>query len=581
MLLFPHLVNPVADRPRILVLDGPGLDAPPLHACLSGCDVVRASDFSDLIAHLRTDQFVAVLADPVRPGLREQVGRLAQSEMILDALGTGVVLIDDMRRIIWANSTFRAWCDGSTAGRDLFEALGNPHRSPSDLDPFDAALLPIPTPVRLQTDRNTFLELHLTPLPYGPDRPAAFVARFRDVTAEVERQQKLDALHQAGYALATLGEDQLAVMTVEQRVEWIKQNLRRTFHDLLHYDVIEVRLLDRQTGRLDPLLSDGMTEAAAGRELYAKTEGNGVTGFVAATGKSYLCPDTLNDPHFLPGAIGTKSSMTVPLLILGKVIGTFNVESPLPNAFDADDLQFTELFAREVARALRALELLSAQKYSAASQSVEAISGEIALPVDDILAATTELMSRYIGHDSEMCAGLLRIIDAARQIRQRIRKVGEDLGPAPTCAVAAGPPDPRLKGKRVLVMDADETVRRAAHELLDRHGMAVDTTGTAKQALVMASVTPYDAVLFEIKPPDMRGLETFRRLKEALPNSRLILMKGFDYDADHSYLDMRAEGLKHALFKPFNVNQLIDALGKPDAPPKIVPPPPAEIIQAS
>ena len=62
----------------------------------------------------------------------------------------------------------------------------------------------------------------------------------------------------------------------------------------------------------------------------------------------------------------------MPLIYLDQVIGTFNVESPSPNAFGEEDLQFTEIFSRELAAAIHTLELLVAEKRSTASQSVEA-----------------------------------------------------------------------------------------------------------------------------------------------------------------------------------------------------------------
>src|SRR5260370_18502293 len=110
-----------------------------------------------------------------------------------------------------------------------------------------------------------------------------------------------------------------------------------------------------------------MTAGAAGRVLYGKAEGNGITGYVAATGKSYLCPDTANDPLYLEGAEGARSSLTVPLTIQDHVIGTFNVESPKLNAFGEDDLKFAEVFSREVAIALHTLQLLTAEKRTAAA----------------------------------------------------------------------------------------------------------------------------------------------------------------------------------------------------------------------
>ena len=131
---------------------------------------------------------------------------------------------------------------------------------------------------------------------------------------------------------------------------------------MLEYDIIEVRLLDRKTHELTPLLEDGMTQEAANRVLHAHPIGNGVTGFVAATGESYLCGDTSADPIYLEGASDARSSMTVPLKYQDEVIGTLNVESPRNDAFGADDLQFTELFSKEIAAALHTLDLLNAQE---------------------------------------------------------------------------------------------------------------------------------------------------------------------------------------------------------------------------
>src|SRR5437660_9447402 len=281
-------------------------------------------------------------------------------------------------------------------------------------------------------------------------------------------------------------------MSIEERVEMLKYNIRKFTHDLLHYDVVEIRLLDRQTGRLEPLLEEGMTPEAAQRVLYAEAKGNGVTGFVAATGKSYLCPDTTTDPLYILGAADARSSLTVPLVVQDQVIGTFNVESPQPNAFGEQDLQFAEIFGRELASALHTLELLWAEKRSTASQSIEAISREVALPVDDILTAATAVLDRYIGHEPEMADKLRQILAGARAIKLSIQKVGEDLAPPKASVSTGAEPSPRLKGLRVLVADNDDRVRRSAHGILGRFGCVVETAGDGQEALTMARLGTYD-----------------------------------------------------------------------------------------
>src|SRR4029077_2499998 len=274
---------------------------------------------------------------------------------------------------------------------------------------------------------HQYLDLRVTPVRDSAGTVQQFIALCRDVTAEVQRQQKLDALHQAGRELAALNAQELTDMEVEERVELLKVNIRKLTHDLLHYDVIEIRLLDRQTGRLIPLLAEGMTPEAAKRELFAREQGNGVTGYVAATGKSYLCTDTATDPHYIQGSEGAHSSLTIALTWGDKVIGTFNVESPQLNAFGPEDLQFTEIFCRELSLSLNTLELLVEEKRATTNQSIEAINREVALPVDEILTAATGILDRWIGVDPEMLDKLMKMLSGARSIKESIQKVGEDM----------------------------------------------------------------------------------------------------------------------------------------------------------
>jgi CheY-like chemotaxis protein len=242
------------------------------------------------------------------------------------------------------------------------------------------------------------------------------------------------------------------------------------------------------------------------------------------------------------------------------VIGTFNVESPQPNAFGEKDLQFAEIFSREIAAALHTLELLSAEKFSAASQSIEAINREVALPVDDILAAATAVLDRYIGHDPAMADKLRKILSAARSIKQCIQKVGEDLVPAQAPARSGEPAHPRLKGLRVLVADNDERVRRTAHGILGRWGCVVETARDGHEALTMARLSAYDAILADIRLPDLPGYEAYRRLRAAQPQARVILMTSYGYDTTHSLVRARQDGLTHVLYKPFRIDQFRDAL---------------------
>jgi CheY-like chemotaxis protein len=563
------------------VFTGPG-QQPGLFpdGCLPNGDVVRAGSVAEGLALLRTEQFDGVYANPQDPAIWERAGSLLQADYILDVLGDGVALVHPDLRITWANTAFEKWCGGHVKGRTFYEALGSPNILGPDYCPFHTALAGRPVTTRLHCRDNLYLELSLTPVCDTTGKVSQLISLTRDVTALVQQQQKLDALHKAGRELAALSAEQLAEMSAEERVELLKHNIRRFTHDLLHYDVVEIRLLNRETKQLEPLLEEGMTEEAARRTLYAKAEGNGVTGYVAATGKSYLCRDTTTDPLYLVGAHGARSSVTVPLIVGDQVIGTFNVESPQVQGFTEQDLQFCEIFSRELASALHTLELLSAEKRETATRSVEAISREVALPVDDILAAATAVLDRWIGIEPEMADKLKQILASARAVKQCIHKVGEDLAPrAPSSASIRV--HPKLHGLRVLVADNDERVRRSAHSILGgKFGCIVETARDGREALTMARQGSYDAILTDIRLPDMTGHEVYCQLRASQPQARVLLMTAFGYDPSHSIVKCRQEGLRHVLYKPFRVDQLLDALESTETPAAPVAPISGAAVQA-
>lgn len=570
-------------RPRLLLI-GPQPDG--LNGTVAGADLEPASADPDEVARrLRDGHFAGVLASPdVAAGLLD---RFRRDELIIGHIDKGLAVLDPAGTVVWANAAFRgcSCSDTEPVGRPLLEALGGARVADAsgDPDPLGPARAGRPTSFRLHCPHNPdqpYLEVDVRPVPGPGGGVSRLVVVARNVTPEVVQQQKLDALHAAGQELAGLDADQLADMNVPSRVELLKLNLRRFVHDLLRYDTIEVRLLDRRTGELKPLLADGMTPEAAGRALYAAPTGNGVTGYVASTGRSYLCPDTAADPLYIRGAEGARSSMTVPLVHHDEVIGTLNVESPRANGFGPDDLQFTELFSKEVAAALHTLDLLAAQQECTASLSIEAVNKEIALPLDEVLASASLLIGKAFA-DPETTAHLRRILDNARLVKASVGRVGRELTPppadglrpaagpksgiVPVLVTAAGQPagpadETPLAGRRVLVVDSDERVRRQAHLLLTRLGAVAETAGSATAGLAMAADNRYDALFLDVKPPDMGGYECYKRFRAAGRGAVLALTTGFGYDVAHSIVKARQDGLRYVLFKPFRQEQVVNAV---------------------
>lgn len=560
----------MADRPRILAFTGADVDPERLTPYLSSdTNIAPARSLQEGLSLLQSEAFDGMFANLADGIVHQRVLSLLQTGAVLEVMEDGVAILDRELNIVWANASFEKWVGEAPRGRGFLDALGGNGVLPTDANPFPAALAGKVAQTRLQKKDGRYLETRVTPLVDRAGNVVQLIALSHDITRRITQQQILDSLHQAANDLASIDVRQLGDMGVEDRIELLKFNIRKLTHDLLHYDVIEIRLLDQETGRLEPLMAEGMTPEAESRVLYASAEGNGVTGYVAATGDSYICRDVANDPRYLPGAAGARSSLTVAIQWDSRVIGTFNVESPKLDGFTEQDVQFAEIFSREVAAALHTLDLLLVEERTTATQSIEAISREVALPVDEILNAAVTILDRWIGHEPEMEEKLRIILDRARSIRRSIQKVGEDIAPAAkplSCVVAESPS--KLKSRRILVVDNDERVRRSAHSLLGRLGAIVETARDGKEAVTMARLSTYDAMLADIRLPDMSGYDVFRQLRQAQPNARVVLMTGFGYDPSHALVKARQEGLKHVLYKPFRVEQMLAALDSdPPSPP--------------
>ncbi|WP_422926228.1 response regulator [Singulisphaera sp. PoT] len=552
----------LADKPRLLVIERDGQPAFLTRTHLGeDYEIVTVRSVGRALAMLREKTFEGVYVDTGQLAAVHRAGVLIQADEVLEAISDGVAVVDPDLAVTWANPEFLALADPSvtTVGSKFYRALGNPEVIGSETCPFTNAVASrLPSSTVLRIGANRYLRVTVTPVFEHGGNLSQLIALTRDITDETQQQLKVNAIHKAGDELADLTPEELSEMGVEERTDLLKYNITRHMKDLLGLDFIEIRLLDRPTGRLIPLLTEGMTFVAANRELYARKENNGVTGYVAATGQSYLCRDTAQDPLYLEGAAGARSSLTVPLTYHGTVIGTLNVENAHAYAFDERDRQFLEIYARNVASALNTLELLQAEKFSAATASVEAISRELALPLDDILSDATTVLDRYAGHDDDIIARLRHLLIRAREIRSLIQKVGSTIAPEPKRSTPR--PAPRLAGTRLLVVDADEAIRRSAHHLLGGEGATVETARDAHEAIALARQTPYSAALVDIRLPDLDGYATFCKLREVQPGVPIILMTGFGWDSSHSIVKARQEGLQTVLYKPFRADRLMEAV---------------------
>jgi HAMP domain-containing protein/CheY-like chemotaxis protein len=121
--------------------------------------------------------------------------------------------------------------------------------------------------------------------------------------------------------------------------------------------------------------------------------------------------------------------------------------------------------------------------------------------------------------------------------------------------------DDALMGKKVLVVDDDVRNIFALSSVLERHGMAVETAGTGREALTMLeSLGDVAIVLMDIMMPEMDGYETMQVIRQNPSFCRLPLValtaKAMKGDREKCL----EAGASEYLAKPVNTEQLLAVL---------------------
>jgi CheY-like chemotaxis protein/GAF domain-containing protein len=503
---------------------------------------------------LEQEPFDIVVSDS-RDFLPLQRAQLSQqASAILESVSHGVCIVDAQGQFVWSNSKMQdycqevrdrlsRWCTGIIADYRRTSSLGVSRHHGQRL--------------WMTTAENHYLEITATPQ-VGPDDQVTHVAAVVwDATQARRLQERIDAIDQAGCELVRLDAEQISRLNAHERLGLLEQKIIRCTRDLMHFDNFAIRVLDRKTNRLDLVLSAGMPPEARDIDVYAEPEGNGVSGYVASRGRSYICPDVRKDPRYLKGIPDARSSLTVPLRLHDQIVGIFNVESNQPAAFGEDDRQFAEIFARYVALALHILNLLDSERHRTTGRLASDVMTEITGPLNDVLTDVARLVEDYIGHD-DLRHRLQRVSDNAVRIRESIKQVTTPpRGLIPTRASVVERSDPVLSGKSVLIVDDEEVIRETVRDVLLSYGCRVAEADDAPVAIEMLKERSFDLVLSDIKMPEGNGYEVFAAAKDIDPERPVILMTGFGYDPNHSIIRAHQEGLAAVLFKPFKVEQLL------------------------
>ncbi len=519
-----------------------------------GAHVEHADSFDAALQELHVGDFDLLVVDAGELHSLQHAMRSGHALTVLDNISQGVCIVGLGGEVEWANPT------ALNLPQTVRDLIGRHCVDVSKRAQSEVACGVIPGKgrrVRISGESDQHFELSMTPVLDAHQRVMRVVAVVWDVSGGERLQEKIDAIHQAGRELLGLDGEQFSLLESQERLSLLEQKIQRCVRDLLHFDNFGIHVLDAQTNRLDLILSHGIPSDSHNVELYACADGNGICGYVAARGRSYICPDADGDPRYVHGIEQGRSSLTVPLFLQEQVVGVANFESTKLAAFSEDDRQLAEIFGIYISVALHILKLLASERQATTGQLGRTVMADITAPINDILTDVEGLVEDYIGHD-DLRHRLQAISGNAVKIRETIKElVQPSPGVIAVRSTTRGRRDPLLEGKRILLADDEDVIRETIRDVLTGYGCHVETASDGATAIGLVQNQPFDLVLSDIKMPVKNGYEVFAAAKAANPSTPVILTTGFGYDPNHSIVRARREGLSAVLFKPFKVDQLL------------------------
>lgn len=131
------------------------------------------------------------------------------------------------------------------------------------------------------------------------------------------------------------------------------------------------------------------------------------------------------------------------------------------------------------------------------------------------------------------------------------------VGANPRLAQAGGKP------VRALVVDDESSLRTALFRILDRQGFQVVTANSKREAEgLIATDTPFDLALVDLRLPDGDGLELMTRIRQTPVHAacQVIILTG--HGTIENAVKATQMGAYHFVTKPFNMEELVSIVEK-------------------
>jgi serine phosphatase RsbU (regulator of sigma subunit) len=133
-------------------------------------------------------------------------------------------------------------------------------------------------------------------------------------------------------------------------LEEVIEEILRTLREVVDYDAAAIYLLNYRTQALELRREVGYPSGSEG--AFHLQVGQGIVGWVAKHGEPLIVPDVRRDSRYVVAREETRSELAVPLIVEGRTIGVFNLESDLDDAYHEGHMELLRAFAAQAAAAV-------------------------------------------------------------------------------------------------------------------------------------------------------------------------------------------------------------------------------------
>jgi signal transduction histidine kinase len=354
-------------------------------------------------------------------------------------------------------------------------------------------------------------------------------------------------------------------LTVLSDPSCLPERVVETIRERFGYYAVHLLLADADKN--DLVLSEASgpnAEPIKRRGLRLKVGQEGIVGWVAQTGKAFLCNDVSQEPRFYDEELlpETRAEMAVPLVTDSRIIGVLDVQGDQRGVFDEASLDALQILANQVAVAI-----MNARMYvevkdfnQALAQEVEKRTQELvdaqervaaqAIQLRSLLTTTVHIQQEERARIArDMHDGVIQLSTAARYELQ-----------AASTSIASGAvasAEEKIDAARNLLKEIEEEIRRAIHNLhppiLGAVGLVSALQSLAKNFQEVSKIKcqlqiegePYrlhpqtEAALFRVVQEALQNVGTHARAKTAgiclgFRSAELLIAveddgEGFDY----------------------------------------------------